>query len=110
MSWHVVKRAQAGMEARAGFTLTLELFIVAEDDVVDVRFRVGKLHPYTQHKRRESSIMKMATEVLDVVGSYQLKLALRLYLSSVGKQSTMISQPPRKSLNLLSTGVWDAQI
>ena len=43
------------------------------------------------------------TEVLDVVGSYENKLALRLCLSLVGKQSTMLSQPPGKSLNLLST-------
>jgi hypothetical protein len=82
----VFKRAQAGVEARAGLTLTLELFLVAKDDVVDVGFRVGKLHPYPAQKARKLDHEDgHHTEVLDVVGCYKCKLALRLYLSLVGK-------------------------
>ena len=44
VSSYVFKRAQDGVEVQGWLTLTLELFLAAEDHVVDVGFRVGKLH------------------------------------------------------------------
>ena len=108
MSSYVFKRAQDGVEARGWLTLTLELFLAAEDDVVDIGFRVGKLHPYPARKAiKLDHADGHHAEVLDVVGYYLGNPVRPMYLTSVSERSTMsslIHNPPGKRSILLRTG------